>query len=204
MGAAGQRHLYFASVGIAVALGLAGARLLVIRTATARLALGALGAVFVIHGLLLVSGIGAFARNGYLSQQLMALFIAASDQARTDLAATLVVLPDVPGNERHLWEYALPAAADPIFVHGPPPPSTVSSFSSCHCEPAEWLADNRPALTRLKSGAAEPVYVIEWQPDASVFSARVVDRAQFRAAYAQPGGPLLRPRRADLPAPDAL
>jgi hypothetical protein len=203
LGAAAQRHLYFASVGIAVALGLAGARLLAIWTRTTRIALGAVGAVFVIHGLLLVSGIGAFARNGDLSQQLMAQFVSASDQTGTDPAATVVVLPEVPGNERHLWEYALPVAADPLFLQRPPPPSAVSSFSSCHCQPAEWLADNGPALTRLTSGAAEPVYVIEWQPDASAFTTRLLTRAQFRAAYLQPGGPFLRPRRPDLPAPDA-
>jgi hypothetical protein len=201
VGANQQRHLYFSSVGIAVALGLAGARLLASPPRIRPVAAAALGTLLVIHALLLTSGVAAFAENGRLSQQLRDQLAAAAERSAPDTGATIVVLPEVPNSSRHLWEYALPLVAEPMFLGGAQPARVVGSFTSCHCQPQEWLSEDGPVLQSLVAGTATAVYVIEWDPARAGFSTRLLDGAQFRVAYLDPGGALLRPRRPDLPTP---
>jgi hypothetical protein len=201
VGANQQRHLYFSSVGIAVALGLAGTRLLATRSVVRPMAACVLATVLVAHALLLSSGIRAFARNGMLSQQLRDELVAATERSAPDPSAAIVVIPDLPNSPRHLWEYALPLAADPMFLAGRGSANIAGSFTSCHCEPSEWLAWDGPVIESLLTGTSEPVYLIHWDPPQAAFTMRQLDRAQFRAAYVRPGGPLLRARRPDLPEP---
>jgi hypothetical protein len=201
LGASQQRHLYFASAGIAVALGLAGARILNVTSLVGRVLAGALGVVLLVHALLLVSGVAAMARNGRLSGQIREQLVAAVQRSTPDDGSAIVVLPEVPDSQRHLWEYALPVAAEPLFVGQPHPANVIGSFTSCYCNPQEWLTENARALDRLADGSTRRVYVIEWDASAAAFTTRVLDRARFWAVYASPGGPFLRARRPGLPTP---
>jgi hypothetical protein len=203
LGAANQRHFYLASAGIALALGTAAARALGTRPRVlASIVAGLAGLLLLSFGALLAFGVTSFARQGQLSAQLEGQLAAALERTAREPDAVVVVLPELPDNKRVFWEYALPAAAAPPFAEGSRPEQLVASFSACHCEPDEWLTTYRPGLDRLMSSAAEPVYLIEWAPEQAAFTTRALDRAAFRqAGYAAPAGPLLRPRRPELPAP---
>ena len=202
MGAADQRHFYLASVGIAIALGLAGAHLAGTHSRFAVFTSSVVVLLLLTHGLLLMSGVEAFAKNGRLSREIEQQIGSVAANAENDPSAILVVIPEVPGNRRVFWDYALPLATDPLFVPGPKPPETVPSFTSCHCEPQEWLTRYGRALQDLTRGSSEPVYVVEWDAGRAAFATRLFDRAQFRAAgYTAPGGVLVRPRHPGGPTP---
>jgi hypothetical protein len=202
LGTADQRHLYFASVGIAIALGLAGARLVSTRTRVATAAGALLGLLLLVHAGLLTRGVGSLAANGRASAQLRAELGAGVARAATNTSAVVVVLPEPPDASRHFWEYALPPAADPLFLGGVERAPVLAAFNACECKPEQWLADYATELGLLNSGSTEPVYVIALNPDQARFTTRETDRASFRTAYAAPGSPLLRGRRPEFPTPE--
>jgi hypothetical protein len=201
-GARGQRHLYLASIGVAVAFGLAGSLLLASRRLVAGVGLTIIGLLLAIFGVGLRTSIAQYARNGYLSSALAQEVDRAIEHAMPDGRALIVIIPEFPERQVIFWDYFYPVALNPPFRSTPAPPRILPSFASCHCEPAQWKASHAAGLALLSSGMASAIHVVLWDTRKSAFVTRVLSQSEFwQAGYAAPDGPLVRPRRPGLPAP---
>lgn len=202
LGANSPRHFYLASVGPAIALGLAGARFLTSRRLFAVVGSGAVVLLLAIYGFALASGVAGFALNGERSRQLKYAVDTTIARAAPDTDAIVVVIPELSDNNRVFWDYFYPDALASPFTDGVPSSDLIPSFASCHCAPQEWMSDHSAALARITRGAAGPIYVVEWSADQAAFVTRVHDQADFwKAGYAAPGGSLVRPRWPGMPSP---
>lgn len=202
MGANSQRHFYLASVGPAIALGLAGARLLHTGRIPMILAAGALALLLVTNGFALASGVQAFRLNGERSWQLRYEADQALERAAQDPASTVVIIPEVPDTQGILWDYFYPVALQPPFTTPIPVTNVIASFASCHCSPEEWTATHAAALQHLIHNEVGPVYVVDWDEHRSTFATRTLSQYEFlHNGYVLPGGSVLRPSYPGLPSP---
>ncbi len=184
-----QRHVYLASVGLALATGLAGGRLLVARPL---LAVGAIVFLLTAHSFFLASGVAKFARDGEHSRQLVDEVGAASARASQDPGALVVVIAKLPAPRWWFWEYSLPFAAGPPFIEGVATRQLIPSYPSYCCGRREWDAAYGAALGRAASNENARIFVVEWDAWQTAFVTRLLDAAEFRAAgYAEPGGPVV-------------
>ena len=202
MGANSPRHFYLASVGPAVALGLASARLLKAGRIPMVLAAGALALLLVTNGFALASGVQVFRLNGERSRQLRDEVDQVLERAAQDPAATVVIIPEAPDTQGVLWDYFYPAALQPPFTTPLPVANVIASFASCHCSPKEWTTTHAAARQHLIGNEAERVYVVNWDEQRSTFTTRTLSQYEFlHNGYVFPGGPVLRPPHPGLPAP---
>lgn len=202
LGANDNRHFYLASVGPAVALGLAAARWLSARRPLALAGVAAAAALLVLYGGALGAGIAEFARNGERSLQLRGVVDATIARAEAEPGSIVVVLAQPPDNRRVLWDYFYPAALAPPFTGHSPAADVIPNFTSCHCAPQDWRARHAAPLARLTAGAAGVVYVVEWDARQGQFAARGLDADAFRdGGYLTPGGRLLPPDGLAMRAP---
>ncbi len=202
MGANSQRHFYLASVGPAVALGLAGARLLNTGRIPMVLAAGALTLLLVTNGSALASGVQVFRLSGERSWQLRDEVDQVLERAAQDPAATVVIIPEAPDTQGFLWDYFYPAALQPPFTALTPVTNVIASFASCHCSTEEWTATHAAALQHLTDNKAGPVYVVDWDKQRSTFTTRMLSQYEFlHNGYMSPDGPVLRPPHPSLPSP---
>jgi len=202
LGARAPRHLYLAWIGMAIALGLAGSRLLASRRRVAWAGVAAIGLVLGLFGLGLRSRIALFERNGRLSRELDREVERAMERAAPDPRALLVIIPEFPGQAVHFWEYFYPDALNPPFRRSPPTVKILPSFASCDCGPAEWKASNTEALALLEDERASAIHLVLWDSQNSAFVTRVLSPSDFWAmGYASHDGALVRPRRPGTPEP---
>jgi hypothetical protein len=195
LGYSSQRHLFLASAGMAVALGLAGAALLqaqgLPRLAGATLIAGLL----TIQAIALTSHLRVFDENGALSQQLRDAITMALDGGALANDEVLVIIAELP-DRRKFWHCSLPFAMYPPFTQADPRGLIPSLRSSC--SPDNWAEIYGPALARATSGQAARIHVVAWDEDHGGFTARVMNADAFRAAgYIAPEGPLRPPSQAD-------
>ncbi len=189
MGSSSQRHLFLASAGLAVALGLAAAHLLVAKRRLSLLASAVVASLLIIQGISLASHVTVFAESGELSYQLWDAITMASERASADTDAVLIIIPELPDKRRQFWDCSLPFAVYPPFMDRMPP-GLIPSFRSA-CSPDNWIALYGPTLARATSGESGPIYVVAWDAQRATFAARVLDHADFAAArYTRSGGPL--------------
>jgi hypothetical protein len=196
LGLRSERHLYLASVGICVALGLATAkcmdskRLFLILYASTTAVL-----LFFVYAWTLTSGVASFALNGERSHQIKQEVDLAIERASQDTNAMVVVIPEMPDNHTAFWEYFYPVALEPPFTRSMPSIPVLSSFASCDCVSDEWNSYHRDLLTRLVHGVTGPVYIVEWDPKHTRFVTHTLSQEDFRRdGYLAPDGALLRPR----------
>jgi hypothetical protein len=201
-GADSSRHFYLASVGVSIALGLAGARLLCGRTSLALAGSAAIGLLVGMSAFGLGSNIAQYARSGRLSRALAAEVGRALAGAGADPRAVSVIVADYPERRVVFWDYFYPEALMPPFRPGPLPPGILPSFAPCHCSPEEWKAEHAATIARLRDGDVSSVRIVEWEAWRSAFVTRVLTPSEFwEGGDAAPDGPLLRPRRPGLPSP---
>jgi len=189
LGSNSQRHLFLASAGLAVALGLAGAHLVMARRRLSLRASAVVASLLIIQGISLASHVTVFAESGALSYQLWDAITMASESASADTDAVLVIIPELPDKRRQFWDCSLPFAVYPPFMDRMPP-GLIPSFRSA-CSPDNWIALYGPTLARATSGESGPTHVVAWDTQRATFAARVLDHADFAAAgYTRSGGPL--------------
>jgi hypothetical protein len=202
LGANSDRHFYLASVGPAIALGLAAAHWLTAKRPLTIVGVGVTAALLGLYGFALGAGIAEFARNGERSHQLQHAADTAIAGAREEPSALVVILAQSPDNQRVLWDYFYPTALSPPFTARGPAVDVLPDFATCHCSPEEWLATHGAPLARLAQGNVDSIHLVEWDPQQDAFVPRVLDLAAFRnAGYLTSTGPLLRPRYPGTPAP---
>lgn len=195
MGANSARHFYLASVGPAVALGLAASYLLAARRPIAIIGGVVAALLLVIYGWALNHSLAGYALNGARSAQLMEQVEATMLEAGHDTDAIVVIIPELPDTRRVFWDYFYPAAISPPFVAKAARVSVIPSFASCHCAPQQWLLEHGATLHRIYRGRTGALYVIQWNEQQGAFLTRRLDQNSFqKAGYAAPGGPLIRPR----------
>jgi hypothetical protein len=198
-GARSPRHLYLASIGVAVALGLAGSRILsgrrLVSAAGAAILLLTLG----LSAIGLASYVDLYARNGRLSRDLAREIDRAYARAAPDSRAVIAIIPDFPRRQASFWDYFYPDAVAPPFRRGRPF-RTIPSFASCRCIPAEWKAEHSETLRLLND--ASDVYLVHWDEAKAGFATRVLTPSAFwQSPYASRDGPLLRPYLPGLESP---
>jgi hypothetical protein len=194
LGERSERHLYLASIGPCVVLGLATVRLLASRRpflilygSTAALLL------FLVYGWTLANGVSGFALNGERSFQIHQEVDLAIERASQDINAIVIVIPEIPGNHHVFWEYFYPVALQPPFTHSIPSVPVLSSFASIYCVPNEWISYHKDSLTRLAHGVTGPVYIVEWDTQHIRFVTHKLSQEDFkREGYLASDGPLLR------------
>jgi hypothetical protein len=202
-GAESPRHLYLASVGMAVALGLAASRILSSGARAAGAGALALGILLGCSAVGLASNVLAHARSGRLSR-LLAREIdrALGGAAGSGPAAITVVIADYPERRAVFWDYFYPEALEPPFRSARLPVGILPSFATCHCPPEQWKTEHAATLARLRDGPLDEVRVVIWDAWRSAFVTRSSSRAAFwQAGYAAPDGPLVRPIWPEGPAP---
>ncbi|MGE5276680.1 MAG: hypothetical protein ACM3SU_06780 [Acidobacteriota bacterium] len=193
-GAASQRHFYLATVGPAIALGLAGSRLLACGPAVARAAAVTLALLLAQSGLALASSVAPYAQNGRLSRQIAREVDLALDAAARDPKSVTVIIPEFPERRAVFWDYFYPVALEPPFRSVPPPKAVLPSFTTCHCLPEEWRAQNAVVLARLKRGGVSRVHVVIWEAGRSKFVTRSLSPEEFwEKGYAAATGPISQP-----------
>jgi hypothetical protein len=147
-----------------------------------------LASVLVGHGFSLASGVAGFARNGQLSHQLRQQIEVASERASQNSDAILVVIPELPDEQRQFWHWSFPYAVRPPFMDRAPAPGLIPSYNG-YCCPHDWLRAYGPLLARVTNGESGPIYVLEWDAGQGAFVTRVLDHATFRGAgYAKKVG----------------
>jgi hypothetical protein len=202
-GAGSPRHFYLASVGVAIALGLAGSRLIASKPGFARAGSLAIGLLLGILAFGLVSNIALYARNGRLSRALAEEIDRALAAAERDPQAVTVIIPDFPERQVVFWDYFYPQALKPPFRSPRPPPRVLPSFAPCHCPPEEWKAEHAATLARLREPSVSAVHVAIWDAWQSRFVTRSLSQAAFwQDGYAAPDAPLVRPLWPGTPAPE--
>jgi hypothetical protein len=195
LGARSERHLYLASIGPCVALGLATARLLaskrpflILHGSTAALLL------FLVYGWTLTTGVSGFALNGARSFQIQQEVDRAIERASQDRNAIVVIIPEIPNNHNVFWDYFYPAALEPPFTDRAPSVTVIPSFAQCHCSPEEWISGYWSSLKDLVHGVTGSIYVVEWDSARALFVTHVLSQEDFkRQGYLAPDSPLLRP-----------
>jgi len=193
-GAASQRHFYLATVGPAVAMGLAGSGLLASGPAVARAAAVALALLLADSGLGLASSVAPYARSGRLSWQIARQVDLALEAAGRDPESVTVIIAEFPDRRAVFWDYFYPGALEPPFRSGRPPRAVLPSFTTCHCPPEEWKAQNAALLARLAEGSVSRVYVVIWDATQSRFVTRSLRPMEFwEDGYAAATGPIPRP-----------
>jgi hypothetical protein len=201
-GARAPRHLYLASAGLAIAFGLAGSQLLTSKFPVAAAGLVIVGLLLAVLGVGLIAGIRLYARNGQLSRALAQEVEVAIERATADRLPLIVIIPEFPERRVIFWDYFYPVALNPPFRKAAPAVAILPSFASCHCEPAAWKRQNAAALALLNSDRASAIYAVLWDTRKSAFATRIFSPSEFRqAGYGATDGPLLRPRRQGMPAP---
>jgi len=204
-GAASPRHFYLASVGMAIALGLAGSRLVASKPEYARAGSLAIGLLLGISAVGLISNVALYARSGRLSRALAGEVDRALEAAGRDPAAMTVIIPDFPERPPGVvfWDYFYPVALEPPFRSTRPPPGVLPSFAPCHCPPEEWKAEHSAALARLRERNVSAVRVVMWDGWQSAFVTRSLSPAAFwQGGFAAVNGPLVRPLWPGSPAPE--
>jgi hypothetical protein len=202
-GAGSPRHFYLASVGVAIALGLAGSRLLMSVRGVALPFSVVIGLVLGVSAAGLISNISHHARSGRLSRVLAGQIDRALELAERDPRAVTVIIPEFPGRRTVFWDYFYPSALIPPFRRSVPPPRVLPSFAPCHCLPEEWKAEHAATLAWLKDGSVSAVHLVLWDARQSAFVTRSLSQREFwQGGYAARDGPLVRPRRPGLPAPE--
>jgi hypothetical protein len=198
-GAHSPRHLYLASIGVAIALGLAGAALLRSRRLAAAVGAVVIAALLGICGVGLMSNVAMYARNGERSRALATHVAGVLADAARDHAALVIVIPKFPNSQVVFWDYFYPHALSPPFT-STAPANVLPSFESCHCLPEEWKTENAATLALLRDPKTGPIYVIQWDADQSTYVTRVISQPAFwQGEYVSPSGPLLMPRFPGLP-----
>jgi hypothetical protein len=201
-GARAQRHLYLASIGVAIAFGLAGSQLLAGKRLAAGAGIAIISILLGIYGVGLSSSIALYARNGGLSRALAREVDHAIELATLDRWAVIVIIPEFPQRQVVFWDYFYLDALLPPFRSSPPTPHILPSFASCHCSPEEWKTEHAATLALLSNSSASTIHVVLWDTRKSAFVTRVLSQPAFwRGRYAAPNGPLVRPRRPGLPEP---
>jgi len=196
LGASSQRHLYLASVGPCVALGLAAARLITAKHLFPVYGSTVAAFLFFGYGLALASGVAGFALNGNRSLQLRQQVDKVIEHASQDKNTFVIVIPEIPDNHRVFWEYFYPVAIQPPFTQRIHSVSVISSFTSCHCPPEEWMSEHHTSLMRIIHGPTGPIYVVEWDTQQSVFVTHMLNQEDFlKAGYLAPNGSFLRSRQ---------
>jgi hypothetical protein len=201
-GANSSRHFYIATVGMAIALGLAGAR--VVSNSSAIMSVGslAMGLLLGISAVGLTSNVALYARSGRLSRALVREVDRALEVARRDPDAVTVIVADYPGRRVVFWDYFFTEALEPPFRKTRPTGWILPSFAPCHCTPEEWKAKHAATLAHLRVGGVSAVYVVIWDAWQSAFVTRKLTREAFwQEGYTATGGPLLRPLWPGSPAP---
>jgi hypothetical protein len=147
------------------------------------------------YGWTLVAGVTSFAINGERSLQIKQEVDEAIERASQDTNAIVIIIPELPDNDKYFWEYFYPAALQPPFTNSIPAVTVVPSFASCDCVPNEWVSDYRDSLTRLAHGVTGPIYIVEWDTKHARFITHKLSQEDFRRdGYLTPDGALLRPR----------
>jgi hypothetical protein len=195
-GASSQRHLYLASIGPCVALGLATAQFLSSNRPYLRLYASTMTTLlFFTYGWALVSGVAGFEFNGEKSHEINYEISKAIEQASRDSNAIVVIIPEIPNNSRVFWEYFYPMAIQPPFTPSKPSVTVIPSFASCHCLPNEWMLEHEASLARLVHGVSGPVYLVEWDAPHAIFVTHVLSQEDFKQqGYLALDGPFLRTR----------
>jgi hypothetical protein len=192
-GAYGQRHLYLASVGVAVATGIAAAHLFTTRRRQTLTASSAVIALLVIHGALLGVGVRDFAANGQLSSQLLGQVEVAAPRIESANQPILVVIPELPDKRRVFWAYALRFAVHAPFLQHDVSSSVLPSLDAYGDDLDEWAQRFAPLLTRISDGDVTTLDVIELDRESGSFVRRTLRRTDFLSAgYLAPDGPLMR------------
>jgi hypothetical protein len=195
LGVNSERHLYLASVGPCIALGLATARLI---TAKGLFPVyGSIVAAFLLftYGWALVAGIAIFVLNGDRSHQIRHEVDRTIGLASRDPNAIVIVIPEIPNNHELLWDYFYPDALEPPFTHNSPSVTVIPSFASCHCRPDEWISENRSSLIHLSHDTG-PIYVVEWDTQNSAFVTHRFSREAFKnEGYLMSNGSFLGPHK---------
>jgi hypothetical protein len=200
-GAHSPRHLYLASIGVAIALGLAGSHLLMGRRFARGAGIAIICLLCGVSGVGLSSYIALYARNGRLSRDLAREIDSAIEHAASDRPAVIAISPDFPQRQASFWDYFYPLALGPPFRNSPPPPNTLPSFASCRCKPAEWKAENSETLVLLNNRATV-IHLVLWDEGKAAFVTRVLSQPAFwRAGYASPNGLLVRAHQPGLAEP---
>jgi hypothetical protein len=194
LGAYGQRHLYLASVGPAILSGMAVGQLLGSSFGRrARVAMCAPLALLVLYGVLLVTGVQDFARNGELSYRLLGEIEAAAPEIAANDQSVLIVIPELPDKRRVFWAYALRFVVQPPFMAHDLSSDVLPSLDGYGDDLDEWLVRFQPLLARIANGEITTIQIIEWDRSAGSFRRRVLNPAEFVAqGYLSPGGPLMR------------
>jgi len=202
LGAGSPRHLYLASVGVAVALGLAGSQLWAQRPWFARAGSLGIGSLVAISAFGLAVSVAAYARSGRLSRSLAREIDRTLEAAERDPRAITVIVADYPERSVVFWDYFFPESLEPPFRSRRPPPGILPSFAPCHCPPEEWKTKHAVTLARLEAADTSTVRVVIWDAWRSEFVSRALTAAEFwQGGYAAPDGPLLRPLWPGSPAP---
>jgi hypothetical protein len=201
-GANSPRHFYMATVGMAIALGLASAWIVSSRTAMAKAGSVAVGILLGLSTVGLTSNIALYARSGRLSRALAREVDRALEAARHDPDTVTVIVADYPERRVVFWDYFFPEALEPPFRKTRPTGSLLPSFAPCHCTPEEWKAEHAATLARLRDGGVSAVSVVIWDAWQSAFVTRRLTREAFwQAGYTAAGGPVVRPLWPGSPAP---
>ena len=156
------RHVYLASVGWAILIGLAfeGIASRVASSQSRRIVTAAAVGVAIIYTVLLVRVLGEWARMG-----------AVSHAAVQDLKRVAAEVPRgtliIAGAPMRSWEWALPFAGQPPFNKpGIPAGVLVVSPRALHCCRAQWFDDTRRAMREWSNGpAASHVVMLRWDPE---------------------------------------
>jgi hypothetical protein len=172
-GYASPRHMYLASVGWAMALGVGLDVLLHARPlhVLRRLGLVLAGVILVSYAVQLRHQVRVWGIRAAVSRRVVA------DIEREALAAPAgsLIITDAP---QRSWNFALPYALRPPFTEEDIPSRvSVISHSSIHCCPAsQWEAYTRAAMRGWASNPDHPwVIALHWDPDTGELS-RVSDR----------------------------
>jgi hypothetical protein len=201
-GANSSRHLYLASIGVATAFGLASSELLMSGRLSAIVGSVVIACLMSIYGVALISNVALYARNGQLSRSLAAQVEGVIADGTHDESSVIIVIPELPERQVVFWDYFYPDALSPPFRNTAPPANILSSFESCDCSPEEWKMEHSAALALLRDSQAGPVYILQWDASQSGFVTHILSHPAFwQSEYVSPSGPLLHPRRPDLPVP---
>ena len=187
------RHVYLASAGWAILIGLAfeGIASRVASSQARRIVTTAAAAVVVVYTVLLVRIVGEWGRMG-----------AVSHAAVEDLKRVAAEVPSgtliVAGAPMRSWEWALPFAGQPPFNDpGIPAGALVVSSRALHCCRAQWFDDTRRTLREWTDGpAASHVVMLRWDPESGALT-----QLRSESNGSLPG--IVR-MLAELPTPDLL
>ena len=195
IGSSSQRHLYLASIGPCIALGIAGACLLVAKRPFAMFGPVMLVVLGFAYGWSLLTGVTSFVLDGERSHKIKQEIDRSIALVAQDKNAIVVIIPEVANQSRVFWDYFYPIAIEPPFMDSHLSVPVISSFASCHCTPEEWISEHGASLSRIIHGTTGPIYVVEWDNQQNAFVTRTLDQDQFvKGSYLVANGPLLRPR----------